>query len=395
MVKLIRQNRTNEKGAALLVVLFVVMAATVLSIGFLSKADSELASGSNFIVRTQMDSVAQSGLEHAKALLSNPQTVDTSVLDYWTGGTGLQIESGDDYYDVTVTRDATTAAYEYVYDITSEAYRLNGSDKVGRSNVQGRLRLHPVIAYWQHDSQTISTAMTINGSTYVWSDCRLDGTVNGDAYAAGQIYGTGTLNGSEHEYEADPLDLPGLSSSDYQMSYYYDGGGAYSVTSIANSYTGSFASAGMNNPAKVYYCSGDLALTDIVGTIQGTIVVSSNLRISSGCSFTIDPVKNMPALIVGDEIHIEGSDQSIAINGLVQVADHIDMLGKTNVQFQVDGAMYLLSDGIKNLWGSGSSVTVTADPVAASVEIWSSTENSRLWSPVGGAVFEAISRPMP
>ena len=60
----------NQKGTALLVVLFIVMAITILSLGFLSRSDVELACGENMILKTKMDYLAESGLEHAKDLSS-------------------------------------------------------------------------------------------------------------------------------------------------------------------------------------------------------------------------------------------------------------------------------------------------------------------------------------
>ncbi len=68
-------KRKKRKGVALLVVLFIVMAITILSLGFLSRSDIELACGENMILRTQMDYLAESGLEHARGLILNPQDI--------------------------------------------------------------------------------------------------------------------------------------------------------------------------------------------------------------------------------------------------------------------------------------------------------------------------------
>jgi len=83
-----KKYKTNRQGAALLVVLFIVMVITVLSLGFLSRSDVELACGQNMVLRTQMDYLAESGLEHARGLILNPQDV---VSEYWTGATGQQV----------------------------------------------------------------------------------------------------------------------------------------------------------------------------------------------------------------------------------------------------------------------------------------------------------------
>ena len=91
-----------RKGVALLVVLFVVMTVTILSLGFLSQSDVELSCGENMILRTKMDYLAESGLEHAKGLLLNPQDIDG---EYWTGAARQQLVSGsDEYYDVNMVK---------------------------------------------------------------------------------------------------------------------------------------------------------------------------------------------------------------------------------------------------------------------------------------------------
>lgn len=93
----------NRRGAALLVVLFIVMAITVASLGFLSRSDVELACGRNMVLRTQMDYLAESGLEHARGLILNPQDVDS---EYWTGAEAQQLVAGStEYYDLEVVRD--------------------------------------------------------------------------------------------------------------------------------------------------------------------------------------------------------------------------------------------------------------------------------------------------
>ena len=66
-------RKSDRSGAALLVVLFIIMAVTVLSLGFLVQSDVELACGQNMILRTQMDYTAESGIEHGKGLILIPR----------------------------------------------------------------------------------------------------------------------------------------------------------------------------------------------------------------------------------------------------------------------------------------------------------------------------------
>jgi hypothetical protein len=146
----------RHKGAALIVVLLIVMTVAVLSLGFLSRSDVELACGENMILRTQMDYLAESGLEHARGLILNPQEVSS---EYWAGAVRQQLSAGtSDYYDVAVTKSG-----ECNYQIICDAYRENSGVKTGRSSLTAELRLDPVIAFWVGGNTMVPPGMTVNG----------------------------------------------------------------------------------------------------------------------------------------------------------------------------------------------------------------------------------------
>ena len=136
-----KRTKIRRRGVVLLVVLFIVMAVTILSLGFLSQSDVELACGENMILRTKMDYLAESGLEHARGLILNPQDIDT---EYWGGEVHQELAAGsDEYYDVNVIKLSHCN-----YQITCEAYRERGGEKVGSSSLRSELRLDPSIALW-------------------------------------------------------------------------------------------------------------------------------------------------------------------------------------------------------------------------------------------------------
>ena len=135
-------NRTLKHGSALLVVLFVVMAITIISLGFLTRSDVELACGSNMGLRVKMDYLAESGLEHARGLILNPEGTDTDELGYWSGAVRQQLVGGDDYYDISVVRDDVNSTSQWVhYLITCSAYKEKGGEKVGQRNLSAVLRV--------------------------------------------------------------------------------------------------------------------------------------------------------------------------------------------------------------------------------------------------------------
>ncbi|MHC4679209.1 MAG: hypothetical protein ACYTEK_10970, partial [Planctomycetota bacterium] len=153
------KNTSERTGAALLVVLFIVMAITITALGFVSQSDVELACGQNMVMRAQMDYLAESGLEHARGLILNPQDVGPPD-EYWKGGTNLQLSSGSDFYEVRVDRDAGDFCN---YIIDCNAYREKGAERIGLSRLHAELRLDPCIAYWAGSDTTVWPQMTING----------------------------------------------------------------------------------------------------------------------------------------------------------------------------------------------------------------------------------------
>jgi len=380
------ERRTlNKKGAALLVVLFVIMAITILSLGFLSRSDVELSCGQNMILRTQMDYLAESGLEHAKGLILNPQDIGS---EYWTGATGQQlVAESSDFYDVKVVRNDPNYCN---YIIDCNAYRRKGSETVGRSSLRAELRLDPCVALWKASAATwLRSSFTINGDVYCNGELLIDGVVNGDVFAAGPITGSGSVAGRKNAFVATPpVSLPGIVLSDFSSQYYYNGLGPYSVRTVDPNYDSWFPEPGPNNPARVYYRNGDLELRGNIN-ITGMLVVTNDLRLKQNCNLTIAAVKDFPALLVGHDIKIENVNQRIDVTGLAQVNNDIDMANKAGSYIKVVGALYV---GGRVVNTDGCTVKITAFADKAAVEIWPTASSSKRWTPAAGAFFRSIQR---
>ena len=133
-------GRFHREGIALLMVLFIIMAATILSLGFLSRSDTELACGDNMILRTQMDYLAESGLEYARGLVIN----DSNLPANWTANR-RQLCSGGDYYNVSVSRlnSPHDPNQPHSFGITATAYREKSGRRIGSSVLVAKLYVHP------------------------------------------------------------------------------------------------------------------------------------------------------------------------------------------------------------------------------------------------------------
>ncbi len=377
---------SDRQGAALLVVLFIVMVITIVSLGFLSQSDVELACGQNMILRTQMDYLVESGLEHARGLIINPQDVSS---EYFTGATAQQLVAGsDDYYDVNVVKLS-----ECNYRITCDAYREKMGEKVGRSSLRAELRLDPCIAYWAGSSTVVSGQITINGDVYCNGNFANNGSIGGDVFASGAITGA-NIEGQRNELVAQaPVDWPGLVSSDFGPTYYI-GSTSYlaDIVDVNVHPTGSFnPSAG--NPAGIRYCNGDLELAGGVN-IKGMLVVNGTLRVrgAEGLYNEISAVKNFPALLVSGEVVVENS-AVLLINGLAQIGQRIVIDAEVvNANIVVIGGLYIANGGVDGITSSFVSIDVTAAPAIASIQTWPAAGIAQRWGQAAGAFFRSVRR---
>jgi len=381
-----KKNKTNKEGAALLVVLFVVMAITILSLGFLSRSDVELACGENMILRTRMDYFAESGLEHARGLILNPQDVDS---EYWMGDVRQQLVAGsDDYYDVNVVKLG-----ECNYQITCDAYREKNGEKIGRSRLEAELRLDPCIAIWAGTQWTTEPLTTINGDVYCDGNLRKYGDgadINGDAFAKGDISAT-NIEGQKSEYVVEaPVDLPGLDINDFSSNYYIDSA-SYSVEVIGPNISNRIFVPSESNPAGIHYCNDPNNLVNLGGnaTINGTLVVNGDLTIS-GTNNVISAVKNFPALLVSGKVVMEDGG-TLEVNGLAQIGQGILVTGG-NVDIDVVGSLFIVQGNIDGAYENSAFIDVTAEPSIASIQTWPEPGIAQRWSPAAGAFFRSIRR---
>ena len=373
----------KQKGTVLLVVLFVVMVITIVSLGFISKSDVELACGKNMVMRIQMDNLAESGLDHAGGLILNPQDVDT---EYWMGGVRQQLVTGsNDYYDVNVVQLG-----ECNYQITCSAYKEKNGEKIARSNLVAELRLDPCIALWCGADTTISERITVNGDIYC------DGNLSGSGYIGGDVFATGTISASDIIGQVNetvteaPVSWPGVQVGDFGSSYYI-GAASYSSQIVDSNVhpAGSFIpSAG--NPAGVRYCSGEIVLPGNVN-IQGMLVVNGNLKVN-GTGNVINAVKNFPALLVSGEVIIE-EGASLQINGLAQIGQRLVISGGAeNVDIDILGALFIAVGSIEGAISDTVDIDINAGPLAAAIQTWPNAGSCIRWSPAGGAFFRSITR---
>jgi hypothetical protein len=386
-VKTVRHENFRS-GLALLAVLFIVMAVTLISLGFLARADRELACAANVPVRMQMDYLAQSGLEHGKAFIINPQDVDTASAGYWEGDTGLFVAAGDEYYDIEITRDDSDATNHSNYTIISNAYQLDGADKISNSAFEGHLRLDPCIALWTGSSYASSAQTIINGDIFSNGDINGDADINGDVFATGTILATNILGDSNSSVAlADqPVTHPGIIISDLTSTYMFEGTShtVETLTSPLNNFSDSPNPS--TNPAGIFYYIGDLIISDDV-TINGTLIVNGNLTIN-GAGNTITAEKNFPAIVVSGTTTFQ-DDGQLTVNGLVQINSGLDIY--SSGEFKVIGGVFI-TNGAISIFNGSATLVFTAAAETSALLYEKADESYNRWTLAGGGFYKKIMR---
>ena len=364
----------------MLIVLFLVMAITVIALGVIARSDIELVSSQNVELRMAMDYLAQAGAEHARGLLLNPQEVSG---EYWTGATGLQLVAGsDDYYDVRVTKLG-----ECNYQITSTAYRQQSGERIGRSSLTAQLRIDPCIAMRVGNTWTVEPKTKVYGDVYGSDKLSGSGYIAGDAFANSSI--TVPTLGQQYQYTSAPVDFPNLLDSDYYPRYYI-GSNMYTAGVISIEVLDDVAfGPTVSNPAGVYYRNGKLKLYDDV-TISGTLIVHGDVEVR-GTSNVIVAKKNFPALRVENKLKLYDQCQ-LSVEGLVQIKDRIEGSAAEGINLSVTGAVFIRDNNIDKLESLLNSIIFTASPNKAAIQLWHSDGTVTHWSPAAGAFFKSITR---
>ncbi len=365
MMKIINTEK-NNKGVALLAVLFIVMVITVLSVGFISRSDIELACGRNMINRSELDYLAESGLEHAKGLILNPQELDT---EYWGGADRQQLASGSDaYYDVRVVESG-----ECNYSVTSTAYREKAGERTAKNVLLAELRLDPSIALWAGNNTTVSNNATINGDVYCNGTLTNGGHIDGDVFASG-LADAGDVIGSTNTAGELSLGFPAVTVDNYIANYPIvpiDSNGLFDI------------SLGPYEPVEVCYRVGNLTIYDGVD-IDGMLIVKGNLNIKGGGNI-IRAGKNLPALFVTGNVTIE-ENGGLDIAGLALV--------NGGVQINAGTPGLIVTGGLfaQNSITAAGSLNVSSSPAKAAIITWPQEGVVENWSPATGAVYKSIER---
>jgi hypothetical protein len=302
----------RRRGVALLTVLIIVMAITIISAGFIARTDLQLAGGMNADMRVQIDHLLDSGLEHARGLILQPQDIDLGDATQWRWESGEQQVLWDsrDYYRVELQRDEVDYC---TYHIKSRAYRWDQTQHrmMGLSGLSAVLRLDPCFGLWTATHTTFRQNWILHGDLYT------TGTITSQAPKLslhGDVFATG-LAGECVGQRYDPSGLAGPPVTETYLNP------SYSTTTVSGTLSGLYS------PARIWRCNGNLVLGANV-SIEGMLLVTGNLTVS-GNGARITAAKNLPALYVGGNLVIESID-GLHVEGLAVVGGNLHIRADAN-----------------------------------------------------------------
>jgi len=146
-----------------------------------------------------------------------------------------------------------------------------------------------------------------------------------------------------------------------------------------------------NNPAGIFYRSGDINLKGNV-VINGTLIVGDDLDQLSGNN-TITAQGSCPAVIVTDEFKMKKGQ--LNVQGLVQVGGEIRINNKaSNPAINITGGLCWQNGTVKNSKNKGYSLGIMGSSSDTVVRKWTSPTQSTLWTGAsgGGVVLVGIGR---
>jgi cytoskeletal protein CcmA (bactofilin family) len=349
-------HQRHRRAYILLVVLAFTALASALGMSFLEANSTVMPEAVNYQGMVRAEALASSGVALASHLLLYPPT-NLSLTQYYTGASGVTLDSSGDYFDVSVVRSdawspAQTDLNLYRIIATGVAKDPGGAIRAKRSataEIQA-----PPIGKWQFTQGFISSglALVVPTRATITGDLHANGNISGTGSCTGKVSATGTatwLGGGP------PTSIVSLAPSiarplisPYQASTYTIRGRTYTpyTTYSSNQITPSDASTlnaidmSASNPGRIIIApTGDLTIRQNV-QLTGTLVVNGNLRIDDSGSHQVTAVSGFPALVVTGDVQIRSATSTTTINGSVICSGMLDSQLNASVSVTVNGTCF-------------------------------------------------------
>lgn len=370
-----RAATRHRRGVALVLVCAAIALAAMMGYAMLANSSTQMQISANANGIAQADALAESGVNYAMynlqyampAFTNNTWTASNISLGVATAGTfSIVINSlGGNNYQIVSTGNVTAGdAIAMTKQITVVVQATTFSVPTTPAAFTGNV--------------TLPTNTTVNGNLYVPGAL----TINSNLNLNGKIYAQSLTNplGQLLALIGRVLTMPNVASvappvpvqpADYTQ-YTLANGITYQAQSLPTVLpAGTTLGPTANNPAGVYYAQNRTVTLNGI-TLNGTLIVSAgklpgNLSITGSQPTTITPMPGFPALVVGNQINMVGTNSNLTANGLTWVGQQITGMGN----LLINGALFIPNAYTPISTGYRGSLTLNYNAATANVPTFS------------------------
>ncbi|MFW6155296.1 MAG: hypothetical protein ACOC95_08775, partial [Planctomycetota bacterium] len=221
------RERPRQSGAAMVLVLIILAAGMTIGLSYLASASigTAIARGHEDVTRARY--VAESGIDHAICLLRE----SPDVIDAADGGTlgPFTIGEGEDAYTLAVTAMGA-GEYQVISAGTSGRSTVSVGAVLRRSGDSAPVTVLPHGSLFTDSLAVIPGGVRVRGPAHANGDLVVNGRVDEDASATGQVAGFGRVDG-ERVCGAEHYAWPPMEPDAYQNYVLDDAPGEALLTS--------------------------------------------------------------------------------------------------------------------------------------------------------------------
>ena len=341
----------RRRGLSALLVLVALAVGAILGWAMLANAAIQAQVSGNAAAGLAAEGTAESGLNLGVYYLLHPElapSLDDSKT-YYSGGSNISLGTGaaGTLNSLTIARDPIQTS-QYIVSAQASANGGRGNVLVRSSSLRCTLNTEYQVRY----ALATRSALTLPGSglrVTVNGDARGDNNllVNSPSSVTGTLYAQGS--NLTTNWQPTPA-FPSAATPAYSeinltkslLTYVYQGRVCTADQMLLDYNGGTMTTLAMIlNPANVFVATGNR-------TISGNTVLNGTLIVPPSCTYLringnlrITPKPGMPALIVGQNLQINGNNRVVRLDGLTWIGSGISSaMGSINgTDIQIYGAL--------------------------------------------------------
>jgi len=360
-----RRPSTRQRGIAMILVLVVVAAASIMAYGVIASATITTKITSASATRLQRQYLTESGLNLALYYLHNPAASPVSLIYGEYGNVHYPGESNISLGDLPGTLTLSVENIENgVFSIVSTG-TIDGESITSSATIKLDKSKKFTQAATFLSSVALNNKVTITGGAVSLGSITLN-----NAATSGLLLATnGTAIGGQAVPTSADTRFP-LSITHY-LPYYFYKGKRYTAKKMSNApvWLPLLDLNFVDNPCNVWYADNNVTFL-LTTSLNGTLITTNGKSVTVQGNLTVTPANGMPGLVITDDLTISGNNRNLTVNGPVYIGDQLRGSGGTPqsvvnisgvlISGKTSGAFYSGYNGSTNITYDATRSTVSA-----------------------------------